>query len=242
MLRVEQATRRFPNGTVALEQVSLRIEPGDFVALLGPSGCGKSTLLRLIAGLDRPDAGRIVWDSDPGDIGFVFQDPTLLPWAPALDNVQLPLRLRRRDPAASREAARAALARVGLAGFEASRPRQLSGGMRMRVSIARSLVVQPTLLLMDEPFAALDEFTRHGLQDDLRRLWASAGCSIVFVTHSIYEAAYLARRIVLMSPRPGRILREIASPLREAGDIRLDPAYAALVAEITEAMRLAHAA
>jgi NitT/TauT family transport system ATP-binding protein len=241
VLRVEHAGRRFPNGTEALQDVSLRIDPGDFVALLGPSGCGKSTLLRLIAGLDQPDSGRIVWEGH-NDTGFVFQDPTLLPWSSALENVRLPLRLRRRDGAQSRALAAAALARVGLEGFEDARPRQLSGGMRMRVSIARSLVVQPKLLLMDEPFAALDEFTRHGLQDDLRRLWASAGCSIVFVTHSIYEAAYLARRIVLMSPRPGRIIREIASPLSEAGDRRLDPAYAALVAEVTQGMRIAHAA
>jgi NitT/TauT family transport system ATP-binding protein len=242
VLRVEHAGRRFANGTIALQDVSLRVEPGDFVALLGPSGCGKSTLLRLIAGLDRPDSGRIVWDAAPGDIGFVFQDPTLLPWASALENVRLPLRLRRRDGEQSRDLARAALARVGLAGFETARPRQLSGGMRMRVSIARSLVVQPKLLLMDEPFAALDEFTRHALQEDLRRLWASAGCSVVFVTHSIYEAAYLARRIVLMSPRPGRIVREIASPLGDTGERRLDPAYAALVSEVTETMRMAHAA
>jgi NitT/TauT family transport system ATP-binding protein len=242
VLRIERAGRRFPNGTVALEDVSLAIGSGDFVALLGPSGCGKSTLLRLIAGLDQPDTGRIVWDGARGDIGFVFQDATLLPWASALDNVRLPLRLRGRDGAHGQAVARAALARVGLAGFEDAKPRQLSGGMRMRVSIARSLVLQPKLLLMDEPFAALDEFTRHALQDDLRRLWASAGCSIVFVTHSIYEAAYLARRIVVMSPRPGRIAAEIGSDLREEGDRRLDPAYAALVGEVTKAMRAIHAA
>ncbi|MBV8913949.1 MAG: ABC transporter ATP-binding protein [Acetobacteraceae bacterium] len=242
MLRVEQAGRRFPNGTLALENVSLRIETGDFVALLGPSGCGKSTLLRLIAGLDQPDSGRVLWDTAPGDIGFVFQDPTLLPWASALENVRLPLRLRRRNGAEAREQARAALARVGLAGFENARPRQLSGGMRMRVSIARSLVVQPKLLLMDEPFAALDEFTRHGLQDDLRQLWITAGCSIVFVTHSIYEAAYLARRIILLSPRPGRVVREISAELGQTAERRLDPSYAALVAEITAALRTAHAA
>lgn len=241
MLRVEGAGRRFGNGTVALEAVSLEIGAGDFVALLGPSGCGKSTLLRLIAGLDAPDSGRIVWDTAPGDIGFVFQEATLLPWASALDNVRLPLRLRGRDGAAGREAAQAALARVGLAGFEDAKPRQLSGGMRMRVSIARSLVVEPSLLLMDEPFAALDEFTRHALQDDLRALWASAGCGVVFVTHSIYEAAYLARRIVVMSPRPGRIAAEITSDLAESGDRRLDPDYATLVAEITRAMRATHA-
>ena len=241
MLRVERAGRRFANGTTALEDVSLMIAAGDFVALLGPSGCGKSTLLRLIAGLDQPDSGRIAWDSAPGDIGFVFQDATLLPWATAAENVRLPLRLRRRGRAESERAAAAALARVGLAGFERARPLQLSGGMRMRVSIARSLVAEPKLLLMDEPFAALDEFTRHALQDDLRRLWESVGCSIVFVTHSIYEAAYLARRIVIMSPRPGRIAAEIESDLGDVGDRRLDPAYAALVARVTAALRAAHA-
>jgi NitT/TauT family transport system ATP-binding protein len=239
VLRVESAGRRFANGTVALDGVSLDIGAGDFVALLGPSGCGKSTLLRLIAGLDRPDTGRIVWETAPGAIGFVFQDATLLPWASALDNVRLPLRLRGHEGATARQAARTALARVGLAGFEDAKPHELSGGMRMRVSIARSLVVEPRLLLMDEPFAALDEFTRHALQEDLRRLWASAGCSVVFVTHSIYEAAFLARRIVVMSPRPGRIGAESASPLSEAGDRRLDPAYAALVAEVTRNLRTA---
>ena len=240
MLRVEGAGRRFPNGTVALQDVSLSIEAGDFVALLGPSGCGKSTLLRLIAGLDLPDAGGIALDAGPGEIGFVFQDATLLPWATALENVALPLRLRRIARSRASQAAEVALHRVGLAGFERTRPRQLSGGMRMRVSIARSLVIEPKLLLMDEPFAALDEFTRHGLQDDLWRLWQAARCSVVFVTHSIYEAAYLARRIVVMSPRPGRIAQDIVSPLAETGDRRLDPAYAGLVAEITESMRRMH--
>ena len=242
MLRVEGAGRRFPNGTVALEDVSLRVQAGDFIALLGPSGCGKSTLLRLIAGLDRPDTGRIEWEAEPGDIGFVFQDATLLPWATAAENVRLPLRLRGQPQSRSAPLVQAALDRVGLAGFEQAHPRQLSGGMRMRVSIARSLVVQPQLLLMDEPFAALDEFTRHTLQDDLRKLWASAGCSVVFVTHSIYEAAFLARRIIVMSPRPGRIAGEIVSTLEDGIDRRLDPAYAALVAQVTESMRQARAA
>ena len=243
MLRVEQAGRRFANGTQALAEVSLRVGRGDFIALLGPSGCGKSTLLRLIAGLDR-DSGRVAWDEGapaPGSIGYVFQDATLLPWASAAENVRLPLRLRGQSAALSAPLVDAALARVGLQAFAQARPRQLSGGMRMRISIARSLVSQPRLLLMDEPFAALDEFTRHGLQEDLLALWAQAGCSVVFVTHSIYEAAFLARRIVLMSPRPGRIVHEIASPLEPSpapGPARrLDPAYAALVAAITDAMR-----
>ena len=235
LLSVQAATRRFPNGTVALQDVSLDVAAGDVVALLGPSGCGKSTLLRLIAGLDQPDAGTVRWAGPPGRIGFVFQDATLLPWATAAENVRLPLRLRGSPAARSAPLVRQALARVGLDAFADARPNQLSGGMRMRVSIARSLVLQPDLLLMDEPFAALDEFTRHALQDDLLALQAEAGCSVVFVTHSIAEAAFLARRVVLMSPRPGRIAAEIPSTL-PLQNRRTDPAYFALVARITQAM------
>ncbi len=242
MLTVSNVGRRFPGGVEALRDASLRLRETDFVALLGPSGCGKSTLLRLIAGLDQPDGGRVAWDDGPpaaGDIGYVFQDATLLPWASAEDNVFLPLRLRGSSRDAGMPEARAALRRVGLGGFEASLPRQLSGGMRMRVSIARALVTRPKLLLMDEPFAALDEFTRHALQADLLEVWRQAGCTVVFVTHSIYEAAFLARRIVLMTPRPGRIAREIASCLQRGPGTRLDPAYAALVATISQGMEAA---
>jgi NitT/TauT family transport system ATP-binding protein len=204
VLTISSVGRQFPGGVVALQGVNLRVTAGDFVVLLGPSGCGKSTLLRLIAGLDRPDEGCLEWDAGepvPGDIGFVFQDATLMPWASAARNAELPLRLRGQDTAP----ARAMLARVGLGGFEDMRPTKLSGGMRMRVSIARALAARPKLLLMDEPFAALDEFTRHGLQDEVLGLAAETGCTVVFVTHSIYEAAFLAQRVVLMSPRPGRV-------------------------------------
>ncbi len=196
-------------------------------------------MLRLIAGLDQPDGGRLTWDGGPpapGDIGYVFQDATLLPWATAEDNVFLPLRLRGMARDAAMPEVHAILHHVGLQGFEKARPRALSGGMRMRVSIARALVTKPRLLLMDEPFAALDEFTRHKLQADLLGVWRGAGCTVMFVTHSIYEAAFLARRIVLMTPRPGRIDREIASSLTPGPETRLDPAYAALVAEITRGM------
>ena len=247
MLTLHHLARRFANGTEALRDVSLRLERGDFLALLGPSGCGKSTVLRLLAGLDSPDAGRLTWDNGaapaPGEIGYVFQDATLLPWADAAENVFLPLRLRGRNRAASEPEIRAALARVGLEGFAHARPRELSGGMRMRVSIARALVTRPRLLLMDEPFAALDEFTRFRLQDVLLALWRELGCTVVFVTHSTYEACFLARRIVLMTPRPGRIARAIASPLTPGPQTRLEPAYAALVRQVTEAMEaaLAHA-
>ena len=242
MLHLFNISRRFAN-VEALRDVSLHIGEADFVALLGPSGCGKSTLLRLIAGLDRPDAGRIEWQQGrapaPGDIGFVFQDATLLPWASAADNVFLPLRLRGIARADAAPHIAAALQRVGLAGFEHALPRTLSGGMRMRVSIARALVTRPKLLLMDEPFAALDEFTRHRLQDDLLALWQELRCTVVFVTHSIYEAAFLARRVVLMTPRPGQIDQDIVTPALKS---RLDPEYAALVARISGELARALAA
>jgi NitT/TauT family transport system ATP-binding protein len=241
LLSVTGAGRRFPGGTEALRDVTLQLDAGDFVALLGPSGCGKSTLLRLLAGLDTPDSGHIAWDEGhapaPGEVGFVFQDPTLLPWASAEDNVFLPLRLRGTERARVTSDVHATLARVGLRGFESARPRQLSGGMRMRVSLARALVTRPRVLLMDEPFAALDEFTRHRLQEDLIAVWQEERCTVVFVTHSIYEAAFLARRILLMSPRPGRVVQEMTSPLRPGPEARLDPAYATLVARISRLAR-----
>ncbi len=240
MLTLNHVARRFANGVEALHDVSLSLDAGDFVALLGPSGCGKSTLLRLIAGLDAPDGGQVVWRDGvptPGALGYVFQDATLLPWATAAENVFLPLRLRGVGWADAGAKVAAALAQVGLGGFADARPHQLSGGMRMRVSIARALVSRPRVLLMDEPFAALDEFTRHKLQEDLLALWRELGCTIIFVTHSLYEAAFLARRIVLMSPRPGRIVQDIASEVRSGAAARLDPAYAALVAQITGHLR-----
>jgi NitT/TauT family transport system ATP-binding protein len=245
MLQLTSVGRRF-GAVEALRDVSLTIGAGDFVALLGPSGCGKSRLLRLIAGLDQPDTGSLIWDAGhqpkPGEIGFVFQDATLLPWASATDNVFLPLRIAGIPRDQAMPQVNHALHRVGLDGFEAARPRQLSGGMRMRVSIARALVTRPRLLLMDEPFAALDEFTRHKLQEDLLSLWQELGCTVIFVTHSIYEAAFLARRIVLMTPRPGRIDHEIASPLHPGAAARLEPAYATLVAQVTREMQRALAA
>jgi NitT/TauT family transport system ATP-binding protein len=241
MLSIDSASKRFDNGTLALEGISAKIETGEFVALLGPSGCGKSTLLRLLAGLEMPSDGAILWDAGkkpgPGDIGFVFQDATLLPWADAAENVALPLRLRglRRSETSPRVAA--ALAQVGLSEFAGTRPHGLSGGMKMRVSIARALVSEPLVLLMDEPFAALDEFTRHRLQEDLHRLWRQTGKTIVFVTHSIYEAAYLASRILVLTSRPGRIGADIRTAIPESENRRNSPEYVALVAAVTETFR-----
>ncbi len=240
LLSIEHVGRRFGNGTEALRDVSLDVAPGDFVALLGPSGCGKSSLLRLVAGLDRPDAGRLIWAGGapgPGEIGFVFQDATLLPWATSRENVWLPLRLRGVPRSEAADLVEAALARVSLEGFGQARPAELSGGMRMRVAIARALVSRPKVLLMDEPFAALDEFTRHRLQEDLQAMWRELGCTVVFVTHSIYEAAFLARRIVCLSPRPGRVAQVFHSELPAAAATRLTPGYAALVAQVSEALR-----
>jgi NitT/TauT family transport system ATP-binding protein len=231
MLTVSHVGRRFPGGIEALRDANLSLRERDFIALLGPSGCGKSTLLRLIAGLDQPDSGNLVWESGPpapGDIGFVFQDATLLPWATAEDNVYLPLRLRGLSRDRAMPDVHAALHRVGLKGFEHARPRELSGGMRMRVSIARALVAQPKVLLMDEPFAALDEITRFKLNDDLLQLWASQHWTVVFVTHSVFESVYLSTRILVMSARPGRVSSEVkidvASP-REPS-FRTSGAYA----------------
>jgi NitT/TauT family transport system ATP-binding protein len=240
MFTLHAVGKTFPNGLRALDGISAEIGAGEFVALLGPSGCGKSTLLRLLAGLEQPSDGRITWETaqpGPGDIGYVFQDATLLPWADAARNVFLPLRLRGVSRAEAAPRIAAMLEQVGLADFATAMPQALSGGMRMRVSIARALISEPLLLLMDEPFAALDEFTRHKLQEDLRDLWRRSGKTIVFVTHSIYEAAFLASRILVMSPRPGRIAADFSAPLPDGAERRTSPEYAALVAEITATFR-----
>jgi NitT/TauT family transport system ATP-binding protein len=233
--------KRFPNGTQALAGVDLRIAAGEFLAILGPSGCGKSTLLRLLAGLTEPSAGRLTLAGGTAprrDIGFVFQDPTLMPWATALANVRLPLRLLGLPRAEGEARAAAALAAMGLTGFERAFPRELSGGMRMRVSIARALVTRPSLLLMDEPFAALDELTRHRLNDDLLALWAGSGMTVVFVTHSVFESVYLSSRVVIMAARPGRVVAEVpvAAPVPREPGFRTSTAYAALCRTAMQAL------
>ncbi|MEY4708102.1 MAG: hypothetical protein RJB58_1825 [Pseudomonadota bacterium] len=217
LLSLSGVAKRFSNGTQALRDLSFEVSPGQFVSLLGPSGCGKSTALRLTAGLLTPDAGKITFPGGRPETGFVFQEPTLMPWADALTNVRLPLDLKsvRREEANARAAH--ALARVGLGGFERALPRELSGGMKMRVSLARALVAEPQLLLLDEPFAALDEITRAQLGDDLLRLWREDGLTVLFVTHSVSESAYLSQRVLVMTPRPGRITADIALPPERDG-------------------------
>jgi NitT/TauT family transport system ATP-binding protein len=212
VVEVLSADKVFANGTRALAHIDLTVRDGEFVSLIGPSGCGKSTLLKLIAGLLEPTDGRIVcWrGSNAGQrMSFVFQDPTLMPWSRVEANVRLPLDLGRMSKSEARERVDKALALVGLSDFRRNYPRQLSGGMRMRVSIARALVTEPNLLLMDEPFGALDEFTRNKLDSDLVSLWWARSLSVMFVTHSIYEAVFLSTRIVVMAARPGRVFGEL---------------------------------
>ena len=222
LLSLSGVAKQFSNGTQALRDLSFDVSPGEFVSLLGPSGCGKSTALRLTAGLLAPDAGTVDFPSGRPETGFVFQEPTLMPWADALTNARLPLDLNNTPRGEANDRAAAALARVGLAGFESALPRELSGGMKMRVSLARALAAQPRLLLLDEPFAALDEITRAQLGDDLMRLWREDGLTILFVTHSVSESAYLSQRVLVMTPRPGRVATDIALP--GARDARLSPA------------------
>ena len=240
LLSVSNVDKRFANGTQALRDLSFTVAAGEFVSLLGPSGCGKSTALRIAAGLLAPDTGALKYPDGRPEIGFVFQEPTLMPWADALTNARLPLDLKRvaRDEGNARAAS--ALARVGLQGFERAYPRELSGGMKMRVSIARALAAQPKLLLLDEPFAALDEITRNTLSDDLLRLWREDGLTVLFVTHSIGESSYLSQRVLVMTPRPGHVVSDIALPLGR--DNRLSPSTIEAQRVINDALNNAMAA
>ncbi len=211
LLQLQQVGKVFNGGVTALHDMSLAVQEGDFISLLGPSGCGKSTALRLIAGLSTPTSGRISWEGGKGagDLGVVFQEPTLMPWATVAQNVFLPFRLRGKSFAEVKPEIDEALDLVGLSKFADTYPRQLSGGMKMRVSIARALVTNPRLILMDEPFAALDEITRHKLNTDLLSLRERIGCTVIFVTHSVFESVFLSDRIIVMAARPGRVIEEV---------------------------------
>jgi NitT/TauT family transport system ATP-binding protein len=255
VVALQRVGKTFSGATVALADFDLEARAGEFVSLLGPSGCGKSTALRLIAGLTQPTSGAVVWAADgpePGrrrvgkrahEIGFVFQEPTLMPWATVFDNVFLPLRLQRAQRAEATPRVLQALAGVGLSDFSRAYPRELSGGMRMRVSIARALVTSPEVLLMDEPFAALDEITRFRLNDDLLALHRRLGMTVVFVTHSVFESVYLSSRIVVMTHRPGRAFSEIAieAPYPRKEGFRTSVEYAQLCRSATQALSAAMA-
>lgn len=223
LLTLSGVGKSYDGAAPAVADISLAIKQGSFVSLVGPSGCGKSTLLRLIAGLLVPTHGALTWQGGarPNDLGFVFQDATLLPWAGAFENVYLPLKLKGVSRDKARDTVEEALARVGLADASDKLPRELSGGMRMRVSIARALVTEPPVLLMDEPFAALDEFTREKLDDDLLTLWRDLGWTVIFVTHSVYESVYLSERILVM----GTGSNGSGGPGQIAADILIDAPY-----------------
>ncbi|UVK36416.1 ABC transporter ATP-binding protein [Mesorhizobium sp. AR10] len=242
LLALRGVGKVFSNGVTALSDVNLTIRDGDFLSLLGPSGCGKSTALRLIAGLSTPTSGVLDWrgsgSSGRSQIGFVFQEPTLLPWADVFDNVWLPLRLKGVSRAKAAPAVMEMLARVHLTGFENAVPRELSGGMKMRVSIARAMVTKPRVLLMDEPFAALDEITRFKLNNDLLELWQDERFTVVFVTHSVFESVFLSNRVVVMAARPGRVFGELAvdAPYPRDDVFRTSPDYAALCRQASDVL------
>jgi NitT/TauT family transport system ATP-binding protein len=236
--------KTFPNGTAALAGLELDVRQGEFLSLLGPSGCGKSTALRIIAGLSEPTSGSVAWPRQANSrnggrrIGFVFQEPTLMPWTTVFNNVLLPLKLKGAARDKAQAGVTAALDRVGLQGFSEAYPRELSGGMRMRVSIARALVTEPDLLLMDEPFAALDEITRFKLNNDLLDVWQALRTTVVFVTHSVFESVFLSNRIVVMAARPGRVFTELAidAPYPRNQNFRTSAEYAAYARHASEAL------
>jgi len=241
-LQLTDLRRAFDDGVVAVDGVELTVEEGQFVALLGPSGCGKSTLLRLIAGLDAPSGGRVELVGDP-QLAYVFQDPHLLPWRTVLRNVALPLELRGVAKPEAAAKAQEALSGVDLAEWGEHYPAQLSGGMRMRVSLARALVTEPRLLLLDEPFGALDELTRLRLDERLRALWRERGLTVLFVTHSISEAVLLSERALVFSPRPARVALdvEIELPPDRGRAVRTSQPFAALTERLAQALEEASA-
>ncbi|MGY3448701.1 ABC transporter ATP-binding protein [Bradyrhizobium sp. USDA 4353] len=247
-VRLRGVTKVYESGVAALGPIDLAIGKGEFVSLLGPSGCGKSTALRLIAGLASPSRGTLdiaaaSAATHPGHrIGFVFQEPTLMPWTSVRDNVGLPLKLAHVPVAEARPRIDAALAQVGLADFADAFPRELSGGMKMRASLARALVTRPDILLMDEPFAALDEITRFRLNNDLLALWRKLSMTVLFVTHSVFESVYLSQRVLVMTARPGHISAEIHIGAETRDDaFRASPAYSTYCRRVSDALAPAYA-
>jgi NitT/TauT family transport system ATP-binding protein len=231
--------KRFPDGTEALAGVDLSVAPGQFVSVVGPSGCGKSTMLRIAAGLTDPTEGLV--SVPTGHIGYVFQDPTLLPWRSVQANIELLGELRRLPKQERRRRADAAIQLVGLDGFAQHRPRTLSGGMRMRVSLARSLTLQPELFLLDEPFGTLDEITRERLNDELLALFVSQRFGALFVTHSVTEAVYLSTQVIVLSARPGRVLGrfEVGFDYPRGPELRFDPEFTRIAARVAACLRAA---
>jgi NitT/TauT family transport system ATP-binding protein len=237
MLEFAGVGRTFPDGTQALHGIDFTVDRGEFVAVVGPSGCGKSTLLRLASGLDQPTSGAVRVSSER--VGYVFQDPTLLPWRTVRRNVELLAELEHLPKQERRDRVTEAIRLVGLENFEKHRPRALSGGMRMRTSLARSLVLQPDVFLFDEPFGALDEMSRERLNDELLALFVNRGFAALFITHSVAEAVYLSTRVVVMSPRPGRILGSVVVPFGypRAEDLRYSEDFGKVAGEVSDLLR-----
>ena len=241
-------TKVYDNGVMALGPLDLDVSKGEFVSLLGPSGCGKSTALRLIAGLSTPTSGTVAVARRAGEvraghsIGFVFQEPTLMPWTSVRENVRLPLKLAHAPVAEAHARVGEALTQVGLSEFADAYPRELSGGMKMRVSIARALVTDPDILLMDEPFAALDEITRFRLNNDLLSLWRNLRKTVIFVTHSVFESVYLSQRVIAMTSRPGRLNAEVRidAPEPRGEDFRTSADYAGYCRKVSNALAPLH--
>ncbi|WP_375406770.1 ABC transporter ATP-binding protein [uncultured Amnibacterium sp.] len=240
LLDFSDVAMRFDNGVTALSGVDLQVRPGEFVTVVGPSGCGKSTLLRIASGLETASEGTVSVATKR--IGYVFQDATLLPWRTVQKNVELLAELNGRSKEERRKDAEAAIELVGLTGFESSLPKQLSGGMRMRTSLARSLTLDPELFLFDEPFGALDEISRERLNDELLRIFIEQKFAGLFITHSVSEAVYLSTRVVVMSGRPGRIVRtfDVPFPMPRDPEIRYSSEFAELVGEVSHALREGH--
>ncbi len=248
LLEVRSVNKVYGNGTIALRDASFTVAPGEFVSLVGASGCGKSTLLRMIAGLGDATTGDITIRGltpkkalqSSGEMTFVFQEATLMPWRTVLGNVELPMELRGISGVRRREAAMNAISLVGLNGFEGVYPRELSGGMKMRVSLARAFALRPRLLLMDEPFGALDEITRQRLNEELLHLWEETGTTVIFVTHSVFEAVFLSTRVLVMTPRPGRILADMPISLsgpRDDANRRTSVEFIEAAARVSAALR-----
>lgn len=242
VITLTRGHKTFDNGTIALQDVNLRVNNAEFVSLVGPSGCGKSSLLRIVAGLSHLSSGSLIWE-DPhyaSQVAFVFQEPALMPWATVKDNVLLPLKLAGLSAKKAEAMMADVLQLVGLESFKSTYPRQLSGGMKMRTSIARALVTSPQVLLMDEPFGALDDITRTKLNDDLLALWSQQQWTVMFVTHNIYEAVYLSERVLVMAPRPGRIVAEILidEPAPRTTAFRNSSAFSHYCHQVSEALTL----
>lgn len=240
-LAFEGVSMTYPDGTFALSETSFDVRPGEFVTVVGPSGCGKSTLLKIASGLSEPSTGAV--KVDRASVGYVFQDATLLQWRNVERNVELLAELEGMDRSERRRRAQDAITTVGLSGFEKKYPKQLSGGMKMRASLARSLVLEPKVFLFDEPFGAVDEITRERLNDEVITLFQKRGFAGLFITHSISEAVFLSTRILVMSARPGRIIGEFQVPFAypRSPELRFDPEFAKLCGDVSHALRGAHA-